>query len=351
MRERTNRKWRAAAVAAILLFTGAIAGLAQPNTERSGTATAPGTATGGAAEVGVLVVSVDPGSPAEKAGITRGDIILSADGKDVADVPQLLAILEAHKSGDTISLKVKHGDAERALSVILGVQKGVAYLGIVPYGYRVLNSPRMMTGALPQGANVATVTPGGPAEKAGIKPGDTIESVDAVKVGARQDLRPLILAHKAGDVVTLSVRTPGQSPRDVKVTLEKNPQADTVYLGIEYTIAGGAVGSLATGALVRDVADNSPAAKAGLKPQDLITAIDGVPVSTPNAVADAVASHKPGDTLTLTVYRFSENKEVQVVATLDKAPDGQGSGAYLGVTIGRIPEMRRQANPLNGPVI
>ena len=66
---------------------------------------------------GVLIVSVLPGSPAEKAGLqpTRrdaagqlhlGDIITAIDDKPVKSVNDLFAALERHKVGDTITVKV-----------------------------------------------------------------------------------------------------------------------------------------------------------------------------------------------------------------------------------------------------
>ena len=68
---------------AVLLFTalaGAL-GFAQPKAESKDAAAAPSTE----ATAGVLVIAVQPGSPAEKAGVARGDIILEANGKAVND--------------------------------------------------------------------------------------------------------------------------------------------------------------------------------------------------------------------------------------------------------------------------
>jgi len=94
------------------------------------------------------------------------------------------------------------------------------------------------------------------------------------------------------------------------------------------------------GALVVDVTPGSPAAKAGLKGGrtgtsqgvaaggDLIVAIDGKDMQNEDAVATAIAAHKPGDKVDVTFYRGNDKKTVSV--TLAKRPanaDTSGSGS------------------------
>ncbi len=149
---------------------------------------------------------------------------------------------------------------------------------------------------------VASVVAGGPAEKAGLKQGDVILSVDGTTADATNTLGDLIAAKKAGDTVTLSVRTQGQAPRDVKVALEKNPSKDAPYLGVQYSMGpqwagrGGMGPGMMQGIFVGDVTANSPAAKAGIAPRDIITKVDGAVVNDPQQVVDAVGTHTPGQT-------------------------------------------------------
>jgi S1-C subfamily serine protease len=80
------------------------------------------------AKQGVLVASVKPGSPADKAGILGGttqvvvagesyqlggDMIVAVDGKDVTSVDQLRDLIAAHKPGDTVSVTVVNKDGKR----------------------------------------------------------------------------------------------------------------------------------------------------------------------------------------------------------------------------------------------
>ncbi len=87
-----------------------------------------------AAKSGVLVQTVQSGSPAAKAGIKGGettaqiagnviklggDVIVKADGKDVASMDQLVEIINAGKPGDTISLEIKRDGKDKTVDVKL----------------------------------------------------------------------------------------------------------------------------------------------------------------------------------------------------------------------------------------
>ena len=62
-----------------------------------------------------------------------------------------------------------------------------------------------------EGAAVAALAPGGPAERAGLKPGDTIRSIDGRKVESVQQLQKTILLTRVGDRVALEVEREGET--------------------------------------------------------------------------------------------------------------------------------------------
>jgi membrane-associated protease RseP (regulator of RpoE activity) len=64
-------------------------------------------------DTGLLVSSVEDGSPAEKAGIRVGDIIVSIDGKDVESAGELRRGLREKKDGDTVRVEVLRGRARQ----------------------------------------------------------------------------------------------------------------------------------------------------------------------------------------------------------------------------------------------
>ncbi|MEI6510615.1 MAG: trypsin-like peptidase domain-containing protein [Candidatus Uhrbacteria bacterium] len=63
--------------------------------------------------------AVSPGSPAEKAGIREGDVILSVNGQKLTDHQTLGSVISQYNPGDTVSLKVARGEEAFDLSVAL----------------------------------------------------------------------------------------------------------------------------------------------------------------------------------------------------------------------------------------
>ena len=78
------------------------------------------------------------------------------------------------------------------------------------------------------------------------------------------------------------------------------------------------------GLLVSKVFDNSPAAKAGLKEGDVITALDGKNMGTPTALAFSVARLLVGKTAELTIWRDGRSETLRV--TIEQQPDQFGLG-------------------------
>lgn len=81
------------------------------------------------------------------------------------------------------------------------------------------------------------------------------------------------------------------------------------------------------GALVAGVSPDSPADKAGLKPGDFITAIDGKPIRSPNELRNAVAQQAPGSTVTIEFYRDGRKQSGKAtLGTLPAAATGPAGG-------------------------
>jgi len=59
---------------------------------------------------GALVREVAPGTPAEKAGIRKGDVVTAVDGARIASADELIAIIRSHDVGDSVKLRVLRGE-------------------------------------------------------------------------------------------------------------------------------------------------------------------------------------------------------------------------------------------------
>jgi len=69
-------------------------------------------------ESAVMVASVEPGSPAERAGLNSGDVILALDGVAITGADDLIRVLAGDKIGRTIELEVLHNGSRRVLSLV-----------------------------------------------------------------------------------------------------------------------------------------------------------------------------------------------------------------------------------------
>jgi len=70
-------------------------------------------------ESGLLVVGVEPGGPADTAGVMVGDILISIDGKAVTESDAVQAILDPDTVGNAVKLKTLHGGEERDVTATI----------------------------------------------------------------------------------------------------------------------------------------------------------------------------------------------------------------------------------------
>jgi putative serine protease PepD len=98
---------------------------------------------------------------------------------------------------------------------------------------------------------------------------------------------------------------PSSTVRSVAGQLISSGKAEHAYLGISLS-------STASNALIGAVRSGTPAAKAGLKAGDVITALDGKSIASTGELESAIAAHKPGDSVSLTYRRGGKSHTVQL---------------------------------------
>jgi serine protease Do len=206
------------------------------------------------------------------------------------------------------------------------------------------------------GAILREITPNSPAEKAGLKQGDIVTKVGDKQVRDGDDLANAIHQHKVGDQVNLTIMREGNE-KQLSLTLLQRPadgmrqgrepgrsrpgqlgrepgrperefrlpgQGMSAFLGVqtrelmpELRKQQG-IAEEEKGVFVTDVVPNSAAATAGVQRGDVITALQGKHIATPEELRTAVQRMKPGDNITLTLKRG--NKAQELTARLEESP-------------------------------
>lgn len=83
---------------------------------------------GASKDAGVLVGAVEDGSPADKAGVRVGDIVMTVDGKDVDSAADLRRSLRDKKEGDSVRIEVLRGRNRQTLVASVVEREGVRIL-------------------------------------------------------------------------------------------------------------------------------------------------------------------------------------------------------------------------------
>lgn len=102
--------------------------------------------------------------------------------------------------------------------------------------------------------------------------------------------------------------------RGIVESIIENGYVAKPYIGVNVSdVSEETMGyGLPAGAAVRAVSEDSPAEKAGLQVNDIITAVNGKEISGRTGLSEAVSAASVGDTLTLTVYRQGNTISVDV---------------------------------------
>ncbi|MFO0912928.1 MAG: PDZ domain-containing protein [Pirellulales bacterium] len=224
---------------------------------------------------------------------------------------------------------------------------------------------------------IGTVFPTSPAQKAGLKSGDRIVSINDRAVARQSEFKQTLEPLYAGDTVRLSVDRSGQTQEFSVELIDKLPPYRRPWLGIlpvrkavaesgstepapDGKVAEGpaAEGDKAPetdkpagsddslpGVVVRHVMPDSPAAAAGLQPGDRITAVDGQEVRGAAALRTQVLAHAPDDRVALKWMRGESSQQAEVVLANTRAdvPDALPAPAELADGEGDRPEVGKQS--------
>lgn len=163
---------------------------------------------------GALISDIKADSPAEKAGLRQGDIILRFAGKEIKDARQLQMVVADTAIGQKVDVDIFRGGKPMKISVTLGNSDSVSAThprSNEPqagwFGMTVEELPNNMRLSGLSGVVITDVDPEGMAAEAGIQRGDIIISVNQKKIAAINDYaKAMNEAEKKGNVAILVKR-------------------------------------------------------------------------------------------------------------------------------------------------
>jgi serine protease Do len=178
---------------------------------------------------GALVASVEPGLPADKAGLERYDVIIEVNGQPVEDNNDLRFKIADIEPGTKVDIKIIREGKEKILTVKIaekeaqeeeeatipsGKDIGISVTSMTPrlaqrYGYRTQ-----------QGLLITQVRKYSEAERKGLKAGDIILEVNRKEIDSVRDLENVVKKTESGDAIIFLIRreSNGES-QDLIVTL------------------------------------------------------------------------------------------------------------------------------------
>jgi S1-C subfamily serine protease len=242
---------------------------------------------------GAKVRSVEEGSPAEKAGIVGGDVIVRFDGEAVRSASHLARLVGETPAGRSVAIEVTRGGSTQTLSATLaeGSRRTRLFSGDGLPGMREFRFE------LPEWDVEAPEPPSPP--HAPVPP--HAATPPHAPMAPRAPM-PHAWSWKSDDGHDMVFRMRGGGPRK---------------LGIEYMEVGEQLASYfklsgKTGVLVSSVDAEGPAGKAGMKAGDLILKVDAEAIKDGDDLRDAVAEAEGGKEVTVSVQRDGRPLDLKV---------------------------------------
>ena len=164
---------------------------------------------------GALVGDVIPNSPAEKAGIKRGDVIVKFDKSEVRTMEALPKIVGSTTPGKAVKVEVIRDGKKKVLDVTIAVLKDekIKVAALDPLGIQVQDITPDIAQSLKlegvEGVLVSDVTPGEAGGESGLKRGDIISEVNRNKVQNTADYNRITRKLKGGDTALMLIKRGG----------------------------------------------------------------------------------------------------------------------------------------------
>lgn len=195
---------------------------------------------------GAYLEDITAGSPAEKAGLRTGDVVTAFDGKPISDADDLYRKIRAKSPGKEIPIEILRRGERQTLNVELANRSDFQEPSGMPsernfqmfrfgekYGFLGITAEPLAgreqdSLGVHGGVRVAEVTPDSPADKAGLKEGDIITSIDGQEISGPEGLSSIVARKKPGDRVEIDFLRQG-SRRTAKAELSGKSEFERFF--------------------------------------------------------------------------------------------------------------------------
>jgi serine protease Do/serine protease DegQ len=166
------------------------------------------TAFGIESNAGAVIAQVEPGSPADRAGLKAGDVVVSVNQRPISGAADMRNVVGLLRIGASVSLGVVREGRRKTLVAMIAEPEERSVPGAEL-------SPRLAGALLSEieegtrlfgrieGVLVAEVEPGSPAARAGLRPGDVIRSVNRQEVNSLADIKQAVATGGRGLLMNL----------------------------------------------------------------------------------------------------------------------------------------------------